>query len=109
MSALTAFLLLVLLVGAPVLAFTVSVLLGRASLHSPRVHALKERAILAFLMAGVAVVFAITVANTETGHPWWNEAAGHVVVRVAFGLLMIVPNTYWLWLYLTKGFRDYED
>ena len=108
MSALTALLLLVLLVGAPALAYSVGIILARAAVKTPRIHALRERAILAVVMALVATVFAIAVINTEVGHPAWSEEAGHVIVRVAFGLLMLIPNGYWLILYLTKGFRDYE-
>ena len=100
---------LVLWLGAPLLSWVVALILIRASRRAPAIHALKERAILALILALVGTAFVAVVFNVEAGWPLWSDNTGRVLVRIGFAILLVIPNVYWLWLYLTKGFRDSED
>jgi hypothetical protein len=104
MSALTIGL-IVLLVGAPLIDWIVAVILVRAALRARSVRALQERALLALGIAVTTTLFLVAVLNAETGFPLWNDAFGHVLVRVIVAMLGTLP-IYWLWLYVTNKFRD---
>jgi hypothetical protein len=103
MSALTLGL-IVLLVGAPIIDWIVTIILIRAALRA-HVSALRERALLALGISVTTTLFLAAVLNTETGFPLWDDVTGHIIVRLVVAVLGVLP-LYWLWLYATKRFRD---
>jgi len=107
MTGLTAILIL-LLVGAPVIDWIVAIILVQAARRSPSVRALRERALLAVGLAVTTSLFLVTVFNAELGRPLWSDETGRVLVRLLVAAIGLLP-LYWLWLFVSKGFRDTPD
>jgi phosphoglycerol transferase MdoB-like AlkP superfamily enzyme len=96
--------LILLLIGAPVVDWTVALVLIRAT-RSSHVRALRERAVLAVGIALATTLFLVIAVNAESGYPLWGDTAERVLVRVIIAAVGLLP-LYWLWLFLTRGFRD---
>jgi hypothetical protein len=96
--------LILLLLGAPLLDWSVAIILIHATRQSS-VQALRERALLAVGVAIATTVYLLLVFNTQAGFPWWDNETGRTVVRLIIAFLGILP-LYWLWLFATGRFRD---
>lgn len=97
---------ILLLILAAVLDWPVAVILVRASRHAPEVRALRERALVAVGITILTNVFLLTVLNTEVGNIFWSQDTGRIVVRFLIGGIGLIPQLYWLVLFMTGGFGD---
>jgi hypothetical protein len=98
--------LVLLLIATAILDWPVAIILVRTSLRAPSVRALRERALLAVVIAVVTNVFLLTVFNTEAGRILWSNDTGREIVRLLIVGLGLVPQAYWLLLFVTGGFSD---
>jgi hypothetical protein len=97
---------ILLLIVAAVLDWPVAIILVRTSRHAPSVRALRERALVAVGITILTNAFLLTVLNTEIGNVFWSQDTGRIVVRLLIGGIGLVPQLYWLLLFVTGGFSD---
>ena len=99
--------LLALLVVAPLVDWIVAGLLIRAAIRYTGVAALRERAILAMVIAAATTVYCVAAFNAVNGFPLLDLGAGQTVARVAVASIGLVP-VYWLYLYW-RGFGGHDE
>ena len=60
------------------------------------IRALRERALLSVILAVGGSVYVVAAASVDAGG---SVELARTIARLVFITLMIVPGTYWLWLY----------
>ncbi len=94
--------LLVLIVGVP-LNLYVTLKLWRLSRERPELRVLRERAIVAAAVLFVVIVFGLIFVNNDLDAPVLTFDQTKLYTRAAMFLVAIVPGSYWLYLYRSKG------
>lgn len=102
------YLLIALLIMAPVIDWIVAIILVRAAWFGPsrerRIRALQERAVMAVGVAIATSAYLIDVFNTEAGDPLFADDLGRFLSRLIIATIGLLPIV-WLVLYL-RGFQD---
>jgi hypothetical protein len=97
-------LLIAVLFVAPFVDWTVALLLVRASRNYPKGHALRERAILAVVIAIAVTVYFLAALNAFAKYPAFDLETGQLIARLAVASIGLLP-AYWLWIYARNGWR----
>lgn len=85
----------------------VALILIRAARHRPRIRALTVMAVSSVLIALGLTAYVLAVLNSGQGYVFPREVAQIAFRAVLIGLA-IFP-LWFLWLYLTGRFRDYDQ
>lgn len=80
------------------LAWLSFIVLARAAIRKPRIGALTERAVLAFLLAVLGTVSSFLAANRDTGHALFTTIVAGWIFGVTVIVVVAVP-TFWLLLW----------
>jgi hypothetical protein len=92
---------LVILIGIP-LNWYVTWRLWSLSRDNPELRVLRERAIVALVLAFVITMFAVVFINNDLVPPPLSFETTKWVTRTVVLVASIVPPCYWLWLYRDK-------
>ena len=97
-------LLIAVLFLAPFVDWTVAGLLLRASRRYPNVRALRERSLVAVVIAGAVTVYFVAALNAFWHYPAFDLETTQLIARLAAASVGLVPM-YWLWIYVRNGWR----
>jgi small neutral amino acid transporter SnatA (MarC family) len=93
---------LVLVIGAP-LNLYVTFKLWRLSRERPQLRVLRERALVAFAVLVVVVVFGLIFLNNDLDAPILTFDQTKLYTRAVMLFVAVGPASYWLYLYRVKG------
>lgn len=84
-----------------ILAWCSFVVLGRAAVQRPRIGALTERTVIAFIIAVLGTVSSLLRSNTDSGFALFPAQVAALIFAVTILVVLSVP-TAWLVLWFTN-------
>ena len=104
MEALSGMMISLLLVAA-ILDWPVAFILVKTAWHTS-IRALRERALVAVGITILSNGFLLVILNNEMKNIFWSDDTSKVIARLLVCVIGLIPQMYWLFLYVTGGFSD---